>query len=390
MKRKYALHPQEYAVEKTEQFYTKMAAKGWNLEKRGAYFSSFIPMEPAKRDYRLIAAIPAASGETPFSEEQIAAYRKNGWEYVTWHGFLHVFGAPGNAGASELCPEPEQQAAALKGLKKRYISSLIQIPLSAAFFLFLGSMLGSYGEHGRLAASIYRIWVENTAGMAGVILLLLWLMFRDVRGAWHLGRLCRRMRDGERAGHESQSGYTIMRYISNFLFLAAVVFGCLAIGQRAGGYDRMMPGEADGPYLVLSDIGVTGERTQSFIKDRVSNVSYRRSLLAEHWDAYEVIDVDGREVWMQQDVYRLKDADMCSALVETLMKGAVFARSPEAFAAADIPGLDRAWVSDRLECVAVKDDYVCFLMYPADRPEELIPILRAVAGKWDSGPQNTR
>ena len=41
MKRRYALHPMEFAIGETEQFYSEMAAKGWFLEKRGGWFSRF-------------------------------------------------------------------------------------------------------------------------------------------------------------------------------------------------------------------------------------------------------------------------------------------------------------------------------------------------------------
>lgn len=384
MKYKYALHPQEFAIDGTEEFYNKMAAKGWGLVKRGAYLSSFAPVEPRGMHYRLIAANPAVSGETPFSEEQISAYREKGWEYVTGRGFLHVFRASGNTGGSGPDLEPEQQAAVLKRLKKQYIGSLVQIPLSVVFFLFLGYFLEGDGGGVRLAASVYRGWVENTAGTAGLILLLLWLLSLDVCGVWHLGRLCHRLKAGQLPGHGFKSGYTVMRHTNRFLLLAAVVSGILAMGQHIGGHDRIMPEEADGPYFVLSDMGVAGKRTQSFIENRESKVSYRQSLLAEHWDAYEVIDADDREVWMMQDVYRMKDGGMTGAMVETLMKDAVFARSPEDFTAVDIPGLDRAWVSDRLECIAVKGDYIDFLIYPAYSPEELIHVLHAIAGRWTS------
>jgi len=141
-----------------------------------------------------------------------------------------------------------------------------------------------------------------------------------------------------------------------------------------------MPIEPDGPYLVLSDIGVKGERTQSFIKNQVSEVKYGHSLLAEHWDTFEVVDADGSQVWMQQDVYHLKDVGMRGKMVGLLMKDAIFSGSPEDFVLTDVPGLDQAWVSERLECIAVRDDYVWYLTYPAGSREELVFVLKALAG----------
>ena len=53
MKRRYALHPMEFAIGETEQFYAEQAAKGWFLEKRGAWFSRFRKGEPSAMRYRV-------------------------------------------------------------------------------------------------------------------------------------------------------------------------------------------------------------------------------------------------------------------------------------------------------------------------------------------------
>ena len=85
---------------------------------------------------------------------------------------------------------------------------------------------------------------------------------------------------------------------------------------------------------------------------------------------------------MRQDVYRLKHTGMAARLAEVLMKDSVFADSPEDFTEVDIPGLDHAWVSGRMECIAVKGDNICFVTYPADGREALLLILQAMAHKW--------
>lgn len=38
---KYWIHPGDYAIGENEAFYAAQAAKGWHLEKRGAYLSRF-------------------------------------------------------------------------------------------------------------------------------------------------------------------------------------------------------------------------------------------------------------------------------------------------------------------------------------------------------------
>lgn len=134
MSYRYALHPQELAVNESERFYTNMAAKGWHLVKRGVFLSRFQRAEPREMQYRIVVVMPAASEGLPFSAEQMAVYENSGWEFITEQGFIYVFRAPQNSGASELCLTPDQQKETIKKLKKRYINSLLQIPLS--LFLF--------------------------------------------------------------------------------------------------------------------------------------------------------------------------------------------------------------------------------------------------------------
>lgn len=131
-----------------------------------------------------------------------------------------------------------------------------------------------------------------------------------------------------------------------------------------------------------SELCLAPDQQEETIKNRTSRVVFEQSLLSRHWNTYEVVDVTGNEVWMQQDVYHLKNSDMTARLVESLMKDGVFTDSIEDFTEVDISGLDYAWISEQLECIAVKEDYVCFVTYPDHGREELISILQAVAEKW--------
>uniref|UniRef100_UPI002E774A40 hypothetical protein n=1 Tax=Enterocloster aldenensis TaxID=358742 RepID=UPI002E774A40 len=75
MERRYVFHPQEFAIDETERFYTKMAGSGWRLVKRGAYLSSFRRWAPEKIRYGIVLTVPARPGEPPFTEEQMDAYK---------------------------------------------------------------------------------------------------------------------------------------------------------------------------------------------------------------------------------------------------------------------------------------------------------------------------
>ena len=75
------------------------------------------------------------------------------------------------------------------------------------------------------------------------------------------------------------------------------------------------------------------------------------------------------EGWLYQDVYILKNEDMVDRFVEVLMIDSVFAQSTEDYTRIEIPGLDQAWVTERLECIAVKGTTISIFTHPFDSPE---------------------
>lgn len=65
-------------------------------------------------------------------------------------------------------------------------------------------------------------------------------------------------------------------------------------------------------------------------------------------------DGKGNEKWMYQEAYILKNNNIVDRFVEVLMIDYTFAQSDEDYTLIEIPGLDQAWVTERLECIAVK------------------------------------
>lgn len=110
------------------------------------------------------------------------------------------------------------------------------------------------------------------------------------------------------------------------------------------------------------------------------------SMLADHWDTQEYVDVINgsysSEGWLYQDVYILKNEDMVDRFVEVLMIDSVFAQSTEDYTRIEIPGLDQAWVTERLECIAVKGTTISIFTHPFDSPEGMREALEVVAEKW--------
>jgi len=384
MNRKYGIHPKDYAIGETEKYYFDMAAKGWELVNRGITFSRFQKAEPKKMRYRVEVVNLKSLEDGHLPEEQVAVYEDCGWEYVVSRGFLHIFRAPEGSDAPEFYLEPEQQAATLKGLRKQYCSSLMAPFIILAFHAFMAALVGGL-FNGRWAAQLYRGLVEETAWVAGFCLFLLWAVFSDLWGFIYISRLYRRMKKGIPLDHAPRSRklITIPRIISLLLLLC--ILGCV-------GYDYLndkryvMPEATDDPYILLSDLGIEGTRTTNFVNGEESTVKFNHSLLAEHWDAQEFLDIDndgkGNEEWLYQDVYILKNENIVDHFVEVLMIDSIFAQSTEDYILVEIPGLDQAWVTERLECIAVKGTTISIFTHPFDSQEEMREALEVVAEKW--------
>ena len=162
------------------------------------------------------------------------------------------------------------------------------------------------------------------------------------------------MKKGISLDHAPRSRKLIIipRIIS--LLLLICILGCV-------GYDYLnderytMPDVSDGPYILLSDLDIEGKRTTNSVNGEGSMVKANQSMLADHWDTQEYVDVINgsysSEGWLYQDVYILKNEDMVDRFVEVLMIDSVFAQSTEDYTRIEIPGLDQAWVTERLECI---------------------------------------
>ena len=382
---RYGIHPKDYAIGETEKYYSDMSEKGWELVKRGITLSRFQKTEPKKMRYRVEVVNLKSLEDGHLPEEQVAVYEDCGWEYVISRGYLHIFRAPEGNDAPEFYLEPEQQAATLKVLRKQYCSSLMAPFIIVAFHAFMAALVGGL-FNGRWAAQLYRGLVEETAWVAGFCLFLLWAVFSDLWGFIYISRLYRRMKKGIPLDHAPRSRKLIIipRIIS--LLLLICILGCV-------GYDYLnderytMPEATDDPYILLSDLGIEGTRTANFVNGEESTVKFNHSLLAEHWDTQEFLDIDndgkGNEEWLYQDVYILKNENIVDRFVEVLMIDSTFAQSTEDYALIEVPGLDQAWMTERLECIAVKGTTISIFTHPFDTPEEMKAALEVVAEKWD-------
>lgn len=378
MKDRYRLNPKEFDIGGTEKFYSDMAEKGWKLVKRGPVFSRFEQSKPEKTRYRIEVVSPKLLKDGSLPEEQIGVYEDCGWEYVTGSGFLHVFRAPQSSNAPEFYLEPQQQAVTLESLRKQYFWSLLS-PLFSVILVLLISFAIWSPLQGNWSAQFYYAVVAMPFSVLSLPLLLLGMIWSDVWGAIDLNRLYRRMKKGIPMDHAPTGRHLIPRIAQWVILAAAAACFCMDLFSFR---TAPLPEVSDGPYVTLQELGVSGKRVpNSLHHDEESEIEYKRSPFAQGWTTHEY--VEGSQ-WLTQEVYVLKNPALMDRFVESLMYQSTFAHAPERFVETEIEGLDQAWVTERLECIAVKSNMVAILTHLWDTPEEMRDSLEVISQKWES------
>lgn len=365
MKKRYKIHPGEYAIGENEKLYEDMAVKGWKLVKRGAYLSKFEKAEPEKLRYRIeLSSPPILEENQELPEEQLTLYEECGWQLVTRSGLMHVFMAPEGSEAPEFYSDPRQQAATLKGLKRSYwlcwVPSILVLGLS---FIMAVSVAGDPESALRKGFfSLQLEWIRQTALCIFSFILILWGLYASVYGAVSTMRLYHKLKKGIPLDHSPQNKRLFHKIMNGLFLCCCLLSAVMSILQWTGTSEYEMPEVADGPYLLLRDLGIEGSRSQLSGKDQSSTVQKSRSLLSTMWFTYECVEDGDQKYWMYQDIYEMKTQEEAQNLTYLLMENAVFAKGASGFTKVYLDGLDLAYESE-LEFVAVKDTRVYFITY---------------------------
>lgn len=378
MKRRYGLHPNDFDLGRTEQYYADMAAKGWSLVKRGLNFSRFEKSEPQAMRYRVEVVAPTLLEDGQLPEEQVAVYADCGWEYVSGSGYIHVFRAPAESPAPEFYLDPAQQAETLQCLCKEHLRAgfvpVLEIVLMSLLFSAISGL-----TTGHLAAQLFQLWVDNGFLVLGLLLALLVPLYDHVRGALSLHRLYRQMKQGAPLNHAPKKRSLFPRLFSWGLTLLAVV--CIGYDFSMHRAQPLPTNAPDAPYVLLTEMGVDGTRGRNPVSGKEASLTHQYSFAAESWHTQEFMDYTQ---FSYQDVYLLNPGTQPETLVHALMMNSTFAQDPALFTAVDVPGLDLAWVSSHAECIAVRGNKVAYIIISRYSPEELQAVLTDVAAKWNA------
>ncbi|MPM06857.1 hypothetical protein SDC9_53160 [bioreactor metagenome] len=373
MKKCFKLHPTQYAARQTEKFYADMAKKGWVLEKRGEYLSRFRRVEPQNTLFKveLTCQNPADEGTAP-PKELKDIYEGAGWTFVARRGLVNLFSAP--AGTCE--PDIPEDAAAQSCARRTILKNII-----ATAVVFAAAACGLYFLVRRgLLLEIVLAWYTDTAKILLVGSALALLLFDALCSALHAVSL---LGKGSAAGREPSGNGGFRRAVIRALLTACLGFAMLTAYQLGTTKEYDMPTKADGPYILLSELGWTGKRTYSYEKDDVSVVTHVRALLSEQWYTREFVEEqpDGAKCMLEQRIFRLQSPGDAMTTLPSVMSESVFARGEDEYTKVEVPGLDAAW-QNAFEYIAVKDSTVYYLIYldsstgtPAGSKADLLQIL---------------
>ncbi len=365
MNKCYRIHPEEYELGENERFYEQMAAKGWLLEKRGAWWSKFRKGNPEKRQYRIeFSPAKILEEEEGLPEEQVELYQESGWDYVCGSGRMHVFSTKGESDLVEIYTDPRQQAPTLKPLLRGYVLSFLMILLLLGIDCLLTvSISGNdVAMLSGLETQFQRAWVEATAVVLTVLCILLLVLYTQFYGAIAVFRLYRNMKKGIPVNHQAKRPGFHVAVRWSLLGLCAV-FLVLSVVQWFTIKDYPMPETSDGPYVMLEELGISGNREENW-QGEESSVETGRSLAAEYWNTREYVSKGEKSWWIYQDIYCMPTAEQAENYAHTLMRDALFARGEDGFQQRQVEGLDIAYES-WLEYVAVKENWVYFITYSA-------------------------
>ncbi len=368
MKRTYRFHPPNYDVGRMEQFYARMAAKGWILDKRGVYLSRFRRSKPQELVCRI-----ELSGAEGMPQEQMALYEEAGWQLAARLQFVNVFFAPKGSGAPEFYSDPAQQGATYTALRRSYRNSFLSVLGYTVFYILL-VFLGSYqGSPLRFMAAVRIAFLTNTLGMCAILLFLLLCWYQQLRAVVCLHTVCRRLKAGIPFDHD-RSLLAPLGWIGWFLAACFVILAAFSVWEYTSSRPQAMPQSADGPYLTLSDLGYEGERTWVLRHENESEVAHGVTPLASWWDTQEFVKIHSdSQAALYQKVFEVSDPAMARPLAFDLMETSTFHRE---FTSVQADGFDGVWQND-LELVAVKGCTVYSITYilPDSGPSAVIEAL---------------
>lgn len=371
-----------YEIERSEERYRAMAARGWLLQKRGSTWERYHCSEPQQLQYRIeYSPVKALDGVLEMTEEQVEFYADCGWTLVSERRGIYVFSAPAEEEPVELYSDPKEQIRMLKSVHN-YIGGV--------GLCFVAMMAGRW---------VADIWTSGTdvfslatlyAGdwlMLFTFAVLAYSLWNSCYGYYRCCLLVRRVKKGKTLHHEpgeKQSGHLpgkITRGIFLSIIWVTVVGSAFMMARKTE--TELPPVGTKVPYLLGEEVyGGTRSDRDIFGRAEENCVLYVAGLLAEYYHTTEYL-MSGEDdfVSLYQNVYILRNGSRATALADSLMKQSVF--GADGATVLSHPSFDYV-VEGRYTVAAVKGNMVIGITCVASDAlvKDWMTVLDAVAEKW--------
>ncbi|MGI5928631.1 DUF2812 domain-containing protein [Pseudoflavonifractor sp.] len=250
MKRVYRISLPVWAVAEREEYYARMAARGLFVRRCGAVLTRFERGEPARRLYRLDAALRRGA-EPP--DEQRRLYEDSGWEFVCKSDWFNLYAAA--PGTTELHTDPEWQSETLAPVRRSLRNDVIAKAVYAVFWvalLFANRLMFSRGM--TLGDTVCIAFVQ-LGWILPILLLFVLALVASVAAAFvHFSQYVRCLRAGKRPeGERLRRGILLRRAetAATALLTATLIVSFLSLLPRSAPLGSA-PG--DGHLLRLEQI----------------------------------------------------------------------------------------------------------------------------------------
>lgn len=247
-----------YDVEGMQLWLEDMAAKGLHFVKDSFFlgFATFEVGEKKKVRYRLEPTekqLSAMDTHAP-EHEQLELAQKFGWEFVGTSGQNHYIFRTEDEDAREMNTDPEVQAFTLKKLRKRQVSDLISVIITAVIYPLITM-------HGKLMLFLIMPGPWITLSAAAVIL---WTLAHRVAALVYTTRYRKRLLEGDEAKQRTApkgSGYMLERTAFVLAWVAWSIGLVVVLLTNLGESNKVLLEDFDGdvPFITLQEILPEGE-----------------------------------------------------------------------------------------------------------------------------------
>ncbi len=371
-----------YEIERAEERYRSMAAKGWLLRRQGSLFERYRRGDPQELQYRIeYSPVKALDGILEMTEDQMEFYADCGWTLISERRGVYVFAAPAEEEPVELYSDPKEQIRMLKSVHN-YIGGVGLCFVATV----VGRWVADFWTDGTNILSLATLYAADWL-MFFIFATLIYVIWNAAYGYYRCRLLVKRVKRGKPLHHEpgEKQSRHLPGKITKWILLSILwitVLGSAVMMIRKTEVSLPDAG-AEVPYLLGEEV-YDGMRSDVniFGRDEENSVLHVAGLLAEYYHTTEyLLDGEDNFVSLDQNLYILRDERNAVALADSLLGQSVF--GADGAKKLSHPAFDYV-IQGRYIAVAVRGKQVISITCIASDglEKDWMTVLDALAEKW--------